>query len=151
MAAIGRPEWRKGNPDFFNKETNPGTGRPKGHKNISSARVQQILTKHKRNPIEELINLADYARLKGDINLAYQIWKEIQAYREPKRRAVEIKESPITPEESKQNVEQMLNLLEEVDANDETRGDSDKLGAGETSMAPEISAKKDVPGNSRES
>ena len=141
----GNPNWIKGKP------TNP-KGKLKGTLSRWNTKVIGTLQRLRRNPVEELISLADLAKANKDYELASQIWKELQQYREPKRKPVEVYEAPQTPEESKENVEAALKLLEEMSDGRESKesSHSPELAAGAPQLAPEASSKSDVRGDSPE-
>lgn len=79
MALPGDHQWRKGNPNWVKgKSANP-KGKTKGYFAKANASTHRILRDKRRNPVEELIILADMARDSGDVETAVEIWKMIHA------------------------------------------------------------------------
>lgn len=136
---LGNPKWVKG------VAQNP-TGRPKGIPN-KTKKTRDRLDALERNPIDALIRLADKLELAGKHDKAAEIWMEIQSYVEPKKKAVEsVPEKPLTPEQSKENVEDMLKLLEEASdgPTDEGQGDQSRMGSGTIGLQAESSPEEDT-------
>jgi hypothetical protein len=119
-------------------------GRPKGAvaKKQSWKVEDRLKYKHKRNPLDELIGLADALRLNGQYKEAAAIWREIQTYCEPSKKPVETKEEVKTPEGSKAAAAKTLDLLkelqEEADANAGTESSSNTGSV--VSGGPEVQA-----------
>lgn len=118
---LGNPAWKKG------VAQNPA-GRPKGIPNRSK-NVKARLEEKGRSPLDQLVRLADKLELDGRFEEAADVWLKIQEYVEPKKKPVETApEKPITPEQSKENVEEMLKLLEEAEDGRQEEAGSDKGG-----------------------
>lgn len=104
---LGNPNWKPGvaqNPE----------GRPKGSKN-QDKRIKELLREKNKRPLDALIRLAEKMELEGQYEEAADVWLKIQEYVEPKKKPVETAaEKPLSPEQSKENVEEMLKLLEEA-------------------------------------
>lgn len=121
---LGNPNWKKG------VAQNPA-GRPKGIPNKTKKTLDRLAALG-RDPIDNLIRLADQLEDLGKHDKAAEIWMEIQSYVEPKKKAVETApEKPITPEQSKENVDEMLKLLEEASDGRQEEGSSDTSGLGD--------------------
>lgn len=107
---------RKGNPSWIKGVAQNPAGRPKG--STTRSREEKILDKLKkkeRDPLDQLIRLADILEFQGKLEESADIWLKIQEYCEPKKKPVETApEKPISPEQSKENVDDMLRLLEEA-------------------------------------
>lgn len=132
----GNPNLKKGGPSL-----NPA-GRPVGGVNYS---VRHKLNKKGRHPIDELVKLADELKMAGKFAQAAEIWLKIQEYVEPKKKPVETApERPLTPEQSKENVEDMLKLLEEVQDGTEGGSGTDRMETGEAGIQAEASPEEDT-------
>jgi hypothetical protein len=105
---------RNGNPDWVKGKSGNPAGRPKGL--LNKDKVKDRLKEKGRSPLDQLVRLADKLELAGKDVDAAEIWLKIQEYVEPKKKPVETApEKPLTPEQSKENVEEMLLLLEEAE------------------------------------
>lgn len=142
----GNPRWVKG------FAPNPG-GKPKGTKNGKTLnKVKNYLeTEVERNPIDELIKIADQARFAGNHKLAAEIWSTIQEYIEPKKKPVETApEKPLTPKDSKEAAEATHKLLQELENGSGEKEPSDKncMAPRTTTLQTQTSPEKDISGNS---
>lgn len=141
---------RKGNPNWVPGVAQNPNGRPKGSVAKPKDKVKDKLKEKGVDPIQELITLAELLKASDKYEEAAEIWLKIQEYCEPKKKAVEtIPEKPITPEQSKENVDDMLRLLEEASEDNgqqnEGSSDTDSLDAGK----PEIQAETSPEDNSQ--
>jgi hypothetical protein len=137
---LGNPAWVKG------KSGNPA-GKPKGL--LNKDKVKDRLKEKGRSPLDQLVRLADKLELAGKDVDAAEIWLKIQEYVEPKKKPVETApEKPLTPEQSKENVEEMLQLLEEAEngGSEEVSSDTDGLHSGK----PEVQAETSPEDNPQE-
>lgn len=102
----------KGNLSNLNRN-----GRPRGAitKKKSWKVEERLKYKHKRNPLDELIKLADCLLAMQKYEEAAEIWMTIQKYCEPTKRPVEVKEEKKSPEASLQAAEQTLDLMKELE------------------------------------
>lgn len=114
----GNPAWSKGK-----------SGNPEGRPRIgSTSGVKRTLAKMRRNPVEELINLADLCKVNRDYNTAIRIWEKLYD---------DSGDSGLDPERERKSTEQFLEELEK----DEQRpvlgsGDPTQLGNGKAETAP---------------
>ena len=140
----GNPNWKKG------ISGNPA-GKPRGlQQKKRSLKVGERLTyKHKKNPVDELVWIANQAVNSGKLDLAKEIWTDLLQFMEPKKRAQEVAPEVIaTPELSKESVENTLKMLEEL-GNDTGRKESSgtsSLDSREINVQAETSPKEDVSG-----
>ena len=87
---------------------------PQRGKRTYSSRKQAILTTREivqtrgESPINHLIRLAYKAENEGDLNLASSNWKEIQAYLEPKMKAID----PIEQNEKRKQTATLAQLAD---------------------------------------
>ena len=72
-------------------------GRQKGTPNKNSEIIEAACSRNNYSPVEELIEVAQAAKLNGDLILRYKCASELMNYLYPKRKAVEILE----PQEDK--------------------------------------------------
>lgn len=114
----GNPGWKKG--QSANPEGRPRIG--------STSGVKRTLAKLKRNPVEELIKLADICSANRDYNTAIKIWDKLydDSY-----------DSGLDPEKEKKSTEDLLKELEKNEQRPERRpstpsSNPSQLGNGET-------------------
>ncbi len=116
--------YRKGNPGWAKGKSGNPDGRPKLGTTMG---VKRTLARMKRNPVEELVLLADMSRDKGDCNTAIKIWEKLYD---------DSLDSGLDPEKEKRTTEQLLKELEK----DESRSGNGsshppQLGDGEIKAA----------------
>lgn len=85
----------------------------------------------------------------GDNELAAKIWSDLLQYCEPKKKAQEVApEKPLTPEESKENAEKLLEEMERIaDGQSNTSTESSGqagLGDGEAQVEAEANSENDL-------
>jgi len=142
-------EKKKGNPAWVKGVSPNPKGRGKGTLNNWNHKVQATLSKCRRNPVQELIEIADLAKANRNYDLAGKIWLELQQYREAKRKPVEVAEVSVTPEESKERVDAAIEMLEELSGRENQESSNQtQLGNRAAEMAPETSPDQDVRGDS---
>lgn len=112
----GNPGWGKG------KSGNPD-GRPKLG---STMGVKRTLAKLKRNPVEELIDLADVCKVNKDYNTAIRIWEKLYD---------DSMDSGLDPEKEQKSTAKLLEDLEKDEPESRSSTPSSnpvELGNGET-------------------
>lgn len=77
VALSGDRNWRKGNPNWKKGRGGNPAGKDKGTSSVANASAFRILKRKGRNPVTELIALADLAASKGDYIFAGEIWKQL--------------------------------------------------------------------------
>lgn len=90
---------RRGNPNWKGKSGNP-EGRPRIGQ---TSGVKRTLAKMKRNPVEELVNLADLCKEGRDYNTAIRIWEKLYD---------DSADAGLDPEKERKSTEQLLKELE---------------------------------------
>lgn len=114
---------RKGNPHWKGKSGNP-EGRPKLGTTLG---VKRTLARLKRNPVKELIDLADICKESGNYNTAIKIWEKLYD---------DSADSGLDAEKEKKNTEKFLEELEKDEPrSSNASSDTAKLGTGETEEA----------------
>jgi hypothetical protein len=77
VALSGDRNWRKGNPNWKKGRGGNPAGPPKGTFRAPNASAFRVLMRKHRNPVEELIKLADFALSKGDYLTAIDLWTRL--------------------------------------------------------------------------
>jgi hypothetical protein len=138
MALPGDRQWRKGNPNWVKGKSAYPKGKPKGYFAKANASTHRILRDKKRNPVEELIILADMAKDTGDIETAVEIWKMIHAETTAHSAAIERVEKIKTA--SKDLLGQLENDNDGSDTRTTPPGRETSLAAGQPSLSPEANS-----------
>jgi hypothetical protein len=153
----------KGNPNWGPGKSGNPYGRPRGGTNkINLNKVEdRLLHKHKVHPTDQLVSIAQQARMNNDLELAAEIWMKLQSYCEPTKKPVEVPvEKPKAPSGSKEAAEATLKLLKElVDGqphSESTTGgaektsNSDSMATGPTPVSTETSTEEDLRQHSQQ-
>lgn len=154
MSLLQPNQWRKGNPNWVKGKSGNPSGKPTGtvSKKNSMKTQERLRRLHKTHPVDQLVDLAQRNHLTNP-KLAAEIWTRLLEYCEPTKKPVEtVPEKPTTPEQSKENVEAMLKLLEDTEGTHDQRrtessSDTTGLGKGTADVQAETSTKEDLPGN----
>lgn len=110
----GNPNWVKG------KSANPDGAPRLG----STMGVKRTLAKLRRNPVEELIGLADLCKANRDYNTSIKIWEKLYD---------DSLDAGLDPEKAQKTTQKFLEDLEKNEPRSDTpSSNSTQLGNGET-------------------
>lgn len=126
--------YRKGNPNWKKGQSGNPKGRPKAGQYSG---IKRTLQKMKRDPIAELIALADLAKASKNYSMAVGIWKDIHA---------ENSEFPSLDgvEKAGKDAAKLLEEMEKDEPRAKASSDPSSLGNGKTPIQIETRTKEDL-------
>lgn len=128
--------YRKGNPNWKKGQSGNPAGRPKTG---PYSGIKKTLHKLKRDPIEELINLADLCKAARSYGMAIAIWKDIHAENS------EFPSIEVAAKEEK-SAAKILEEMEKDESKPKSTGSSNptSMGNGKVEVQAQDNPKEDI-------